>query len=671
MIRLLPDFMINQIAAGEVVERPSSVLKELVENAIDAGAGNIAVTIEDGGIRRLIVDDDGSGMDKASLLLAVQRHATSKLPQDDLLQINWFGFRGEALPSIASVSTMRITSRARGSSTAWQLELEAGTAETAKSGELRPAARQAGTRVEVEGLFAMVPARLKFLKTERTETGQCLDIMRRFAMAHPHIAFSLDSSGRNLLRLAAEVPLPLADHAQTGPDLRKPVAGDQHSASVFEQYRRRIRAVLGGGFADQAVALDASRSLSGAAETGMAEEETVLMTGFAGLPTLNRPTTAGLYLFVNDRPVRDRALIGAVRAGYGDTLPRGRYPVVVLFLQLPPTAVDVNSHPAKTEVRFRDAAAVRGLVVGALQASLATASQATSTIIGKQAGDRMQGKMQAGGGRGIGHERVFRPAHHDLNRLAQAPLETAAEQPGFITTPPQARVDAAMTDHLAESAPAISPESRTPGQDHHHQQDQQQDQQQHYPLGAARAQLHSTYILAETPDGVILVDQHAAHERLVLEKMKAALAADGIPRQLLLLPEVVEPGQAEAAVLLANQQMLEDCGLVLESFGDDAVLVREVPALLGEGEISRMLADTAEELLQLGGSTTPQDRIERVLSSLSCHGSVRAGRRLTAEEMNSLLREMEVTPRSGQCNHGRPTWISLSLKDLEHLFARR
>ena len=617
-IRLLPDTIINQIAAGEVVERPASAVKELVENAIDAGASRIDIRLREGGLAGLSVDDDGFGMMPADLEMAIRRHATSKLPEDDIARINHFGFRGEALPSIASVSRLVITSRAEASDEAWRIEVRHGEVIP-----LSPSSRQRGTRVEISELFQSVPARLKFLKTRRTEAAQSIDMVKRLAMAHPAVGFSLHDDDRAVLELAPR--LTAMDH-------------DPAEAS-----RLRMRDIMGGRFADEAVRIESHRD--GAS-----------LNGFAGLPTQNKATTEGMHLFVNNRPVRDRQWLAAVRAAYGDTLPRGRHPAVVLFIDLPPDDVDVNVHPAKSEVRFRDAAMIRGLVIGALQQALAIASQQTTADGGAAMLDRLrQSSGYNPGWRGSSQGR----------RWSSSPSSSSSpdwQAPGFgdsLNAPPAARLTETGAMHAGhDQAGEIPPADDTlPSED--------------YPLGAARAQLHKTYIVAETGDGMVIIDQHAAHERLVLERMKAAMEQDGIERQILLLPEVVEPGQGEAALLLDHAEMLSRLGLVIEAFGDGAVLVREVPSLLGQGDVASMLTDIAEELQHLGASTLLEDRINHILATMSCYGSVRAGRGLNGQEMNALLREMEQTPRSGQCNHGRPTWISLSLAEIEKLFSRR
>ena len=633
LIRRLPDVIINQIAAGEVVERPASAIKELVENALDAGASRIDIRLVNGGLDGLVVDDDGIGMTPEELSLAVERHATSKLPDDDITSIHHFGFRGEALPSIGSVSRLTLASRRQGSDEAWEITVDQG-----QVGAVKPSSRQKGTRVEVTQLFQSTPARLKFMKTPRTEAMQCTDMIKRLAMAHPDVAFKLSDQDKTFL----DLPQRVID----GLDL----AADPEAAS-----RLRMRDILCGTFADEARHINAQRG-------------NVTLSGFIGLPTFNKPTTAAMHLFVNGRPVRDRQWLGAVRAAYGDTLPRGRHPVVVLFLSLPPEDLDVNVHPAKTEVRFRDAGFIRGLVIGALQSELMAASQTATSAGGEAMLDQLRQSAQHrpqfsgpqfSGGQYSGRSYSGR-SYSGYGIDAQTPLtgveanETVTPiAPGLdgMDLPPSAR------PHDSNGIASEQPQG-----------DSSQDQ---YPMGAARAQFHSTYIITETSDGITIVDQHAAHERLVMERMKKALEEGGIKRQMLLLPEVVEPGQAEAGLLLDHQDMLAQLGLVVESFGDGAILVREVPAILGQANASTMINDIIEELQHLGSSTILEDKINHVLATMSCHGSVRAGRRLNPDEMNALLREMEVTPRSGQCNHGRPTWIALSLKDIEKLFSRR
>jgi DNA mismatch repair protein MutL len=595
LLRRLPTTLVNRIAAGEVVERPASAVKELVENAIDAGAHRIAVTLKEGGRTFISVADDGVGMSADELQLAVERHCTSKLPDDELTDIRTLGFRGEALPSIASVSRFTITSRPAGADAAWSLEIDGGL-----KGDPRPAAHPAGTRVEVRDLFFATPARLKFLKEPRTESGHVADAMRRLAMAHPAIAFRLESEERALIDLAAANPSLLE--------------GD---AARLE----RLAAIMGREFADNALAIDANR-------------EGFRLSGFAGLPTLNRPTGQHQYLFVNGRPVRDKLLAGAVRGAYQDFLARDRHPMVALFLEAPPEMVDVNVHPAKTEVRFRDAGVVRGLIVGALRTALAAAGHRASTTVSDAALGAFRphtgysNALPMGGGGGS-----FLP-----RGLAEAAAQFMAPLDGL-----SARVEM-PTGEIANG---------------------------NYPLGVARAQLHETYIVAQTDQGVVIVDQHAAHERLLHERLKNQLEADGVKRQALLLPEVVELGEDGARRLAARAAELAEMGLVLEPFGLGAVVVRETPAVLGEVDLQGLVRDLADELAEMGDHLALKEKVEQVCGTLACHTSVRAGRRLTVEEMNALLRQMEATPHSGQCNHGRPTYVELKLADIERLFGRR
>lgn len=608
IIRLLPEQLINQIAAGEVIERPASALKELVENAIDAGASRIDITLEEGGLAGLRVSDNGCGMSDADMALAVTRHATSKLADDDLLAISHFGFRGEALPSIASVAVLAMTSRPQGAEHGWRLTVSHG-----KPGEIQPAASDIGTQIEISDLFGSIPARLKFLKTRKTEAAQCLDVVKRLAMACPAIAFHLRDTGKNLLSLAAQ------PDNETG-------------------RQARLAALIGTGFAKEAVQIDATR-------------QEVHLHGLAGLPTMNRPTTGQIYLFVNNRPVRDRQILGAVRAGYQDMLPRGRHPIAALFIDLPSSEVDVNVHPAKAEVRFRDSAKVRGLIVGALSAALREAAMQATREGGEEALRQfspslmpsISGGQSAAGYSGYSGRPASAPARQYASQF-QSPVSFAAS--GFLNeASPQARYEAPE----AEEGQALHA----------------------YPLGAARAQLHKTYILAETADGVCLIDQHAAHERLVMEKMKEQHLAGKIISQALLIPEIVELPADQIEALLQLESPLQRLGLYIEGFGEGAVMVREIPALLSDAAIKPLIADVAEELVMLGGSSALEDKLGHILATMSCHNSVRAGRSLNQSEMNALLRQMEVTPAAGQCNHGRPTYVSLSLAELEKLFGRR
>jgi DNA mismatch repair protein MutL len=624
MLRRLPDTLVNRIAAGEVVERPAAAVKELAENALDAGATRVDVTIRDGGRALIAVADDGCGMGPDELDLAVERHATSKLADDDLLAIRTFGFRGEALPSIGAVSRMTLTTRRRGDDSGWEIAVEGGA-----KGPVVPAAAQPGTRVEVRDLFFATPARLKFLKATRTEAEHVKDQLERLAMAHPRVGFTLTDDGRTSLRLAAA------------------------SGTDEEARRARLAAVMGRDFGDNAVPVDARR-------------DAVRLTGLLGLPTLNRPTARHQHLFVNGRPVKDRLLMGAVRGGYADLLPRDRHPMLALFLDLPPEEVDVNVHPAKTEVRFRDQALVRGVLVGAIRHALAAAGHRAATT----GGSATLAAFRPGGGGGGGApswpsramaagwtaaaaQRMPEPVPRGLAEAARAwmgPLDAPAETrlPGL---------DAAPAARPASAEPLPAPEG-PPAED--------------FPLGAARAQLFGTYIVAETADGMVIVDQHAAHERLVYERLKAAYVDGGAASQGLLLPEVVELDAADAERVAAAAEELGRLGLDVERFGREAVCVRGVPALLGTRcDVRALVRDLAETLAELGDLRQLRDRLDAVCSTMACHGSVRAGRPLNEAEMNALLRRMEATPGSGQCNHGRPTWVELKKADVERLFGRR
>ena len=587
VLRRLPSTLVNQIAAGEVVERPASAVKELVENAIDAGAKRISVTLKEGGRTFISVVDDGIGMSPEELKLAVERHCTSKLPGDDLTHISTLGFRGEALPSIASVSRFTITSRPASGDSAFSLAIDGGA-----KGVPKPAAHPPGTRVEVRDLFFATPARLKFLKEPRTESAHVADAIRRLAMAHPDLSFRLESEERTLL------DLPMA-------------------VSRLE----RLATIMGREFAENALAIDANR-------------EGFRLTGYAGLPTLNRPTGQHQYLFVNGRPVRDKLLAGAVRGAYQDFLARDRHPMVALFLEAPAGLVDVNVHPAKTEVRFRDAGIVRGLIVGALRTALSAAGHRASTTVADAA---------------LG---AFRP-HTGYS----TPLPMGG---GHAAAMPRGLAEAAMRF----MAPFDVPSARV-------EQPAGEIADGNFPLGVARAQLHETYIVAQTDQGVVIVDQHAAHERLLHEKLKVQLASEGVKRQALLLPEVVEVGEDGARRLTQRAAELAEMGLVLEPFGLGAVVVRETPALLGEADLQGLVRDLADELAEMGDHLSLREKVEEVCGTLACHTSVRAGRRLTVDEMNALLRQMEATPHSGQCNHGRPTYVELKLADIERLFGRR
>jgi DNA mismatch repair protein MutL len=594
-IRQLSPETVNRIAAGEVVERPASVVKELVENALDAGAGEIEVVTASGGLSLIRVTDDGGGMPPEDLELAVERHATSKLSEEDLFAIRTLGFRGEALPSIGSIARLTILSRARGASEAFALGVDRGA-----KGKVKPAAGNPGTCVEVRDLFSSVPARLKFLKSERAENQAVSEIVKRLAMAHPQVGFTLTAGERTGLRYPREA------------------AGD---AGLLQ----RLGRIMGREFMDDAVPV-------------AGEREGVSVSGFAGLPTLHRPDAAQQFLFVNGRPVKDKLLIGAVRAAYGDLIPRGRQPLLALFVSLPPEEVDVNVHPAKVEVRFRDSGRVRSLLVNALAAALYAAGHRASAANGVSALQELRPNV-------VPFERP-RPAYFGAPRSSVSfGLAEAMQAPLDVMDSPSADARA-FTAPVAEAF-------------------------QDRPLGAARAQLHENYIVAQTRDGVVIVDQHAAHERLVYERLKIMLADGGIARQGLLVPVVVDLGDDEAAALAEKAGELAELGLVLELFGAGAVVVREVPALLGDGDVTGLVKDLAADIVREGTSTALKDRLLSICATIACHGSVRSGRRLTPDEMNALLRDMEATPYSGQCNHGRPTYVELKLADIEKLFGRR
>jgi DNA mismatch repair protein MutL len=604
-IRLLPPDIVNRIAAGEVIERPASAVKELVENAIDAGARRIDVTLKDGGRNLIQVVDDGHGMTEEELALAVERHATSKLPGDDLTHIATLGFRGEALPSIGAVGRLTLTSRKRGADEAWRLVVEAGV-----KGRPEPAALGQGTRVDLADLFFATPARLKFLKSTRSEFGHAEEALQRLAMAHPEIAFSLSDGERVVLRYAATPGL-MTDAA----------------AARLE----RLSAIMGREFAENALPIDAVR-------------EGHRLTGFVGLPTLNKATAAQQFLFVNGRPVRDRLLHGAVRGAYQDFLARDRHPLVALFFDLPAEEVDINVHPAKAEVRFRDPGLVRGLIVGASRHALAAAGHRASTTVAAAALGSF--RPESSGDSPWRGSWPMTPSSAPLRGLADTAAMVYAPFEGFARPQAQAldAADAANANATAASS---------------------------FPLGAPRAQLHETYIVAQTAEGIVIVDQHAAHERLVYERMKQALADGGVKRQGLLIPEVVELDPAAAERLCTRADELAELGLVLEPFGQGAVVVREVPAMLGEVAVKALVQDLADEIAEFGAALGLKEKLEEVCGTLACHGSVRAGRRLNLAEMDALLRQMEATPHSGQCNHGRPTYVELKLADIERLFGRR
>ncbi|WP_420103045.1 DNA mismatch repair endonuclease MutL [Bosea sp. (in: a-proteobacteria)] len=610
-VRRLDPVLVDRIAAGEVIERPAAAVKELVENAIDAGATTIAVTIAAGGRELIRVVDDGAGMTAQDLELAVERHATSKLPDGDLFAIGTLGFRGEALPSIGSVARLSIETRRRDAAQGIGLVVEAG-----EKGVVRPVAAAPGTRIEVTDLFVFTPARLKFLKSDRAEAQAVADMLRRLAIAHPDIRFSLSGEHAGAFDWPAE-------------------------PSGREGLLRRLARALGRDFPDNALPIEAER-------------EAFRISGFAGLPTFHRGTSAGVHLSVNGRPVRDKLLLSAVRGAYADVLPSDRHPVLFLDVGCEPRAVDVNVHPAKSEVRFRDPALVRGLVVSGLKAALAAAGHRATTTGGARTLDAFRAVFAAGGN---GHS-IPRPSFPPA-----APWQEASPWPAGLGEGAAPRAAGPAQSGFSDFA-AASADARA------HLAEPSADALDR-PLGAARAQLHETYIVAQTREGVVIVDQHAAHERLVYERLKAERARNGIARQPLLLPEVVELDPVDADRLIAAGAELESLGLVLEAFGPGAVLVREAPSQLAGGNLQRLVRDVADALAEHGTTGSLERRLDHVLATMACHNSVRAGRRLRPEEMDALLREMEITPNSGQCNHGRPTYVELKLSDIERLFGRR
>ena len=600
-LRLLPETLVNRIAAGEVIERPAAAVKELVENAIDAGAKRIDVVLEDSGRRLISVTDDGRGMSPSELVLAVDRHATSKLPNDDLVDIRTLGFRGEALPSIGAVARMTITSRQDTGDEGNQIQVDGG-----QKGVVRPAAFRKGTRVEIRDLFYATPARLKFLKAPRTELNHASNVIKRLAMAHPEIAFSFADEAK--IRFRLEVP----------------------QLKSSESRLDRLSAVMGADFAANAVQVTAAR-------------EGLLLTGYAGLPTLNRGNSRAQYLFVNGRPVQDRLVFGAVRGAYRDFLARDRHPMVALFLEVPSDTVDVNVHPAKSEVRFQDGGLVRSLVVGGLRQALHAAGHRASTTVAQAALGAFQPGLTMEGDKVTQNKALVRELAEVVASYQVSPTPGVFED---IDQPSAQNI--VCSESVTEAVPVTS-----------------------FPLGAARAQLHETYVVAQSEDGIVIVDQHAAHERLVYERMKNALASGKVKRQGLLIPEVVELDEAAAENLCDKADEFSELGLIIEKFGAGAVVVREVPALLGQSDVTQLLKDLADDLEEYGTARALKERLEDICSTMACHGSVRAGRRLTSDEMNALLREMEATPNSGQCNHGRPTYVKLHLTDIERLFGRR
>ena len=591
-IRRLPENLINQIAAGEVVERPASALKELIENSIDANATQIDIVLNDGGKSLISVSDNGIGIEKNHIILAVERHATSKLPTNDLNKIEFLGFRGEALPSIAAVSQLNIQTKSNKSEDAWALDVVAG-----KFDDIYPSPRQLGTIISVKNLFFATPARLKFLKSSNLERSYCHQIVLKQALVNPKIGFRLQADGKELLNIKPE--------SEIGSD---------------EYFLNRIRNILGKSFADEAIKINNSKTLK--------NQDFVKINGFIGLPTLNKSNYSQQYLFINGRSIQDRNLSGAIRAAYRDTLPKGRFPIFCLYIDVPPEFIDVNVHPGKTEVRFEDNAIIRSLIVGSISRELNIHSSQTSSELSKQAIEK-------------------------FNTYNEIKVNDNYE-----------KVQSFFSKN--DFVPSVKPINKN-----NDLQDQRlDDQDEDFPLGVALAQFSKNYIISRNSQGIVIVDQHAAHERLVLEKMKAAKENKSVEKQILLLPEVINLDPTPLAIILENVELLSEIGFDIEPFGEGMIIVREVPSLLGDADIKQIIIDLGDDLSSSGMPTSYIAKIDLILGNIACHRSVRSGRVLNENEMNQLLREMENTPNSGQCNHGRPTSISLSLKDIEKLFNR-
>ena len=591
-IRRLPENLINQIAAGEVVERPASGLKELIENSIDANATQIDIVLDDGGKSLISVSDNGIGIEKNHIGLAVERHATSKLPTNNLNKINFLGFRGEALPSIAAVSQLNIQTKSKNSNDAWALDVAAGNFD-----EIYPSSRQAGTIISVKNLFYATPARLKFLKSSNLERSYCHQIVLKQALVNPLIGFRLQADGRELLNIKPE-----------------------NERETEKYFLNRIRNILGKNFADEAIKIKNSKAIK---NQGFAK-----INGFIGLPTLNKSNYSQQYLFINGRSIQDRNLSGAIRAAYRDTLPKGRFPVFCLYIEVPPEFIDVNVHPGKTEVRFEDNAIIRSLIVGSISRELNISFSQTTSEISKQAVEKFNTYNQIKLKDNFGNNENFF-SNNDLE-------------------------------------PSIKPIKETDN----FEEQQVIDQNDDFPLGVALAQFSKNYIISRNSEGIVIVDQHAAHERLVLEKMKAARENKSLEKQILLLPEVINLAPTPLEMILENVELLSEIGFIIEPFGEGMIIVREVPALIGDADIKQIIIDLGDDLSSTGLPTSYHAKVDLILGNIACHRSVRSGRSLNENEMNQLLREMERTPNSGQCNHGRPTSISLSLKDIEKLFNR-
>lgn len=605
-IRVLPSNLVNQIAAGEVIERPASVIKELVENAIDAGATKIEVSLTGGGKNLIIVTDNGCGMGKDELELAVERHATSKLPTDDLFTINFLGFRGEALPSVASVAKLSITSRQKDADEAWQIEVIGGN-----KGIVHPASGKVGTHIEVRDLFFTTPARLKFLKSETAEAAQCIEMLQRIALANPSISFYLYSDGKKKISL------------------------DACQGELFDCRQHRIADILGKDFEVNSMPISS-------------ENEFCNITGVVSLPTYNKANSLSEFLFVNNRPVRDKLILGAIKGAYQDMMMSGRYPACVIFINVNPRYVDVNVHPTKAEVRFYDNGVVRSLIVGAIRRALDFGSQHSADIGGLE--HLLQENIAVRQPDVSSHFEVS-SSRREMTRFQMPLSHSHGSKGGFTANIPE--LDKQYSVRIADEP---SPEAVAEVGE----------------LGLAKAQFHNTYIISQTEDSIVIVDQHAAHERITMEKMKQSMAKhELVPSQLLLLPEVIDLSVAEKVGLLECTDTLSRLGLVLEEFGMTAVLVREIPALLGDTDVKKLVKDLAAEIAEWGSAYALDDKIHHLCATMACHGSVRAGRALNIDEMNRLLRDMEKTERSGQCNHGRPTYVKIKLTDIEKLFERR
>ena len=623
-IRILPSNLVNQIAAGEVIERPSSVIKELVENSIDAGATSVEVTLVDGGKSLIIVSDNGKGMTADELELAVERHATSKLPDDNLFNINFLGFRGEALPSISSVARLSIISRPKDADSAWKIEVNGG-----EKSKPVPASHPFGTRIEVRDLFYATPARLKFLKASTSETNACVDILTRIAMANPHISFYLKDGDKKKLSLKAE------------------------QGELFDARLKRLSDVMGKEFGENSVLIDAFR-------------ENLHISGYVSLPTLNKANSLSQYLFVNNRPVRDKLLLGAIKGAYMDVLASNRYPMCALFFDIDPAYVDVNVHPAKAEVRFYDNALVRGLLVSAIRNALTVESRRSSNTL--DINEFVRDTIPE-----FGVPRTETAQEQVLVHDIPETVELREHNPQPSLRPQGFNFQSAVV------APSRRSQVELPELEHKFSVKVESPSAyenlptaESGPLGIPKAQFHNTYIISQTEDSIVIIDQHASHERIVMERMKANLQKNGrLASQMLLIPEVVDLDASAKERILSLTAELNQLGLVVEEFGTTAVIVREVPALIKDCDVKQLITDLAEEIAEWGGEYALTDKLHHICATFACHGSVRAGRALNFDEMNRLLRDMEKTDHSGQCNHGRPTYIELKLKDIEKLFNRR